>query len=110
MDRDLKQVLWIWAIAIIAGILVAAFIGYSVNADDRVPVTSCPDGTYQIGFDDDSQKPVCKNEPTGCVYGDSIPLSECVDKSTLPIITTVAPEPDPPYDPVYDSPDWQPSK
>jgi hypothetical protein len=32
---------------------------------------SCPAGTYNIGT---TNEPVCKNEPTGCPYGDSIPV------------------------------------
>lgn len=36
------------------------------------PAVQCPSGSYRIGGTD--QQPVCKNEPTGCPYGDSIPL------------------------------------
>lgn len=32
---------------------------------------TCPAGTYNIGT---INEPVCKNEPTGCPYGDSIPV------------------------------------
>ena len=33
----------------------------------------CPDGSYNIGTKD-GVNPICKLEPTGCPYGDSIPL------------------------------------
>lgn len=38
----------------------------------------CPAGSYNIGISKDD-KPLCKLEPTGCPYGDSIPLdsSKC---------------------------------
>lgn len=39
--------------------------------------TTCPSGSYEIGRDD-SGNAICKMEPTGCPYGDSIPLGpEC---------------------------------
>lgn len=39
---------------------------------------SCPAGSYQIGWDkDDPTQPVCKMEPTGCPFGDSVPLDRC---------------------------------
>lgn len=38
---------------------------------------SCPDGTYNINTEAD---PVCKQQPTGCPYADSIPVDspKCV--------------------------------
>ena len=36
----------------------------------------CPVGSYEIGSKDDVQ-PICKLEPTGCPYGDSIPMEDC---------------------------------
>lgn len=36
----------------------------------------CPEGSYLIDYDENGQ-PICKAEPTGCPYGDSIPMSEC---------------------------------
>jgi len=38
---------------------------------------SCPDGTYNINTE---AEPVCKQQPTGCPYGDSIPVDspKCV--------------------------------
>lgn len=35
-------------------------------------VKQCPAGSYRIGGTD--SEPICKNEPTGCPYGDSIPV------------------------------------
>lgn len=39
----------------------------------------CPPGTYKIGNvnDDGSGAAICKAEPTGCPYGDSIPMEDC---------------------------------
>lgn len=36
----------------------------------------CPDGSYNIGTKD-GVNPICKLEPTGCPYGDSIPMEDC---------------------------------
>ncbi len=43
------------------------------------PVQQCPAGSYEIDRKDDGQ-PICKLEPTGCPYGDSIPLGPECDK------------------------------
>ena len=39
----------------------------------------CPDGSYNIGIEKNGEV-ICKLEPTGCPYGDSIPLDspKCV--------------------------------
>jgi hypothetical protein len=42
-------------------------------------VKTCPEGYYEIAKEDDGD-PVCKAEPTGCPYGDSIPLGPDCDK------------------------------
>lgn len=41
-----------------------------------VPPVECPDGTTLVDYEDGAskQKPICKGEPTGCPYGDSIPV------------------------------------
>lgn len=39
----------------------------------------CPEGSYFIGEKVEGQ-PICKLEPTGCPYGDSIPLGPACDK------------------------------
>lgn len=38
---------------------------------------SCPSGSYLIGYDKDGVNPICKLEPTGCPFGDSVPLDKC---------------------------------
>lgn len=40
----------------------------------------CPAGSYQIGYDENTNELICKAEPTGCPYGDSIPVDspKCV--------------------------------
>lgn len=37
----------------------------------------CPPGSYLIGVDDKTGAAICKLEPTGCPYGDSIPMDMC---------------------------------
>ncbi len=37
----------------------------------------CPNGSYPIGYDDETGAAICKKEPTGCPYGDSIPMDMC---------------------------------
>lgn len=51
--------------------------------DDEEPVLpkECPAGTTLVDYENgDKQKPICKGEPTGCPYGDSIPIDspKCV--------------------------------
>lgn len=36
----------------------------------------CPPGSYNIGTKDGIE-PICKLEPTGCPFGDSVPLDKC---------------------------------
>lgn len=45
----------------------------------------CPEGTYDIGISK-TDEPLCKIIPTGCPYGDSIPMNECyeVKEDTIP--------------------------
>lgn len=45
----------------------------ATQVGDTTQYGTCPDGTYQIGMDEYNQ-PICKSEPTGCPYGDSIAL------------------------------------
>lgn len=47
-------------------------IAVQVMADSPAQLT-CPAGSYEIGREKDGN-PLCKLEPTGCPYGDSIPL------------------------------------
>lgn len=46
----------------------------------------CPSGTYAI------DEGICKAEPTGCPYGDSIPMEKCqIQMSEEKTVETVAP-------------------
>jgi hypothetical protein len=40
----------------------------------------CPAGSYLVGFKSKDAGYICKLEPTGCPYGDSIPLGPNCDK------------------------------
>jgi hypothetical protein len=77
----MKSLVAIWLTVILAGLGVAFYINNSidqvVHADTNAGV--CPTGSYSIGGTIDN--PVCKAQPTGCVYGDSIPLDQCTEKS-----------------------------
>ncbi len=42
----------------------------------------CPAGSYAIGKEENGDE-ICHLEPTGCPYGDSIPLGDLCDKSGL---------------------------
>lgn len=39
----------------------------------------CPEGSYLLDYNDKGE-PICKADPTGCPYGDSIPLGPECDK------------------------------
>lgn len=57
----------------------------------------CPAGSYDIGISKDGQ-PICKLEPTGCPYGDSIPLGpECDKHKPASDKDATPPDPDRPY-------------
>lgn len=53
----------------------------------------CPAGSYNIGTKD-GINPICKLEPTGCPYGDSIPLGPQCDKHK-PVETPPVEQPNP---------------
>jgi len=55
---------------IILGLVFLLFYTLKVAASGEA--NPCPSGSYQIDVRDG--KPLCKLEPTGCPYGDSIPL------------------------------------
>lgn len=59
---------------LVAGLLIggATMISLQVMADE--PAATCPAGSYEIGRKEQGGNPICKLEPTGCPYGDSIPL------------------------------------
>jgi hypothetical protein len=58
--------------------------GYSSRDEVHDTELVCPDGYYRIGEQQD--EPVCKEEPTGCPYADSIPADsiKCVQPETPP--------------------------
>jgi hypothetical protein len=43
------------------------------------PVKTCPAGSYDVGISKTNEL-LCKLEPTGCPYGDSIPIGAECDK------------------------------
>lgn len=67
--------------AVIAVAMLVAYVAglatprpYIAALDGEQPAkATCPAGSYEIGIEKDGQ-PLCKLEPTGCPYGDSIPL------------------------------------
>ncbi len=80
--------------AIIAGIaMVLLTIGVPIvlSVSALPNQNACPAGSYDIGISKDGS-PICKLEPTGCPYGDSIPMDMCAkfEPQTLPATT---PEP-----------------
>lgn len=60
------------------------------------PIT-CPEGTYLIDYldGDKMQEPICKGEPTGCPYGDSIPVDspKCVAPEEKDVVESTTPTP-----------------
>ena len=55
-------------IAMVITIILAIVALWVVTAS--AATLECPAGTYDAGG-------FCKNEPTGCPYGDSVPLEKC---------------------------------
>lgn len=54
----------------------------SINATDGRCADKCPAGSYAIGFTDLGVA-ICKLEPTGCPFGDSVPLDKCAPPSDI---------------------------
>jgi hypothetical protein len=75
-------------------ILAVAVSGYHIepNKTNAANGDGCPTGSYNIGISKDGQ-PLCKLEPTGCPYGDSIPLDS--PKCVPPPVQKPAPKPSP---------------
>lgn len=61
-------------LTLVAGLIIggATMVTIEVMADE--PTATCPAGSYEIGRKEQGGDPICKLEPTGCPYGDSIPL------------------------------------
>ena len=74
---------------IASGILVAAFfVGTAIAQNQQL---QCPAGSYDAGG-------FCKQEPTGCPYGDSVPMEKCEphtpeEKAAAQPAPVVTPEP-----------------
>lgn len=64
-----------FATALIAALLFVAVMTSRVGSSEPQPA-ECPAGSYNIGISKDGS-PICKLEPTGCPYGDSIPMDMC---------------------------------
>jgi len=82
------------AIIIVIAILLAGFIfgkAYGQEAEQQ-----CPAGSYSIGENKNGDL-ICKLEPTGCPYGDSIPLGPDCDKHAPQKVQ----EPSAPLEPYY---------
>lgn len=82
---------------------VAVFIFRPTAA---LPMVQCPAGYYENGKDQTTGAPLCHREPTGCPYGDNIPLGPECDKQApapqKPMSQNVITE-DKPVDTVYNS-------
>lgn len=72
---------------LLTGALVATFLVIGVTivlptnmrtqpAQASQTAIDCPPGSYNIGISK-TDEPLCKIEPTGCPYGDSIPMDMC---------------------------------
>lgn len=71
--------------------IIATLLLFGTVHAEPESVKKCPAGSYDIGISK-TNEPLCKLEPTGCPYGDSIPLNDvkCVaPKEYPPIIETV---------------------
>ena len=66
-------------ILIIIGLIVVILFIMGRLTTNAQEVQTCPDGSYDIGASKDDEL-ICKLEPTGCPYGDSIPLGPECDK------------------------------
>lgn len=77
--KDKIQLTLIWGAVVLLGaaLLIAYSVYVNTPASAQQSSDPCPAGTYNIGTIDE---PICKNEPTGCPYGDSIPLGAACDK------------------------------
>lgn len=84
----------------IAILILAVLIGFATHVASAQTASVCPEGSYQIDVTKDGQ-PLCKLQPTGCPYGDSIPLGPDCDKH--------APQPTQPTQTVADSSKGEPA-
>lgn len=66
----------VFVLAIIAGLTVGFTSGKSQPAS-AANDDGCPAGSYNIGSKEPGGEPICKLEPTGCPWGDSVPMEKC---------------------------------
>ncbi len=73
--------------------------GKTCPTPDTPPVVVvCPVGSDEIGIDENGD-PICKAHPTGCPYGDSIPLGpECDKHNPVVELTPLTPVEEPVYE------------
>lgn len=78
--KDKIQLIIIWGLALLLwlGGYIALSLYTSTPAGAAPLESRCPAGSYEIGEKDGQA--ICKLEPTGCPYGDSIPLGPECDK------------------------------
>jgi hypothetical protein len=65
---ELKTFFWF-------AIVVVLFFWFLRQSGYTQQPQQCPPGSYPIGLEKDQM--ICKLEPTGCPYGDSIPMEDC---------------------------------
>lgn len=53
-----------------------AVVAVQDQEPEQAETPECPEGSYNIGVEKNGE-PICKLEPTGCPYGDSIPMDTC---------------------------------
>lgn len=80
MSKIKLSIIAVFVISIIAGLTIGFTSGKSEPANAAVG-DRCPAGSYEIG-DRDGQ-PICKLEPTGCPWGDSVPMEKCAPPSDI---------------------------
>ena len=88
-SQEMKKFLIIISVIVLILLVMNQFV--STNAQEAI----CPAGSYNIG-ENRTEEPLCKLEPTGCPYGDSIPLGPDCDKFAPRVIgesVPVLPEP-----------------
>ena len=79
----IKLILKLGVVALIVLTLLSWFNVIEVDSEETPVVATCPEGSYEIGRKEEDGEPICKLEPTGCPYGDSIPVDspKCVAPS-----------------------------
>lgn len=67
-----------WVIILALGLFAYIFlIAGSVDSQTAPEQKKCPEGSYNIGIEKREGEIICKLEPTGCPYGDSVPMDMC---------------------------------